>query len=157
MLDMLSLAADLHRLEFLKDNVKLKQPKDAFSKVQVRKLYEIVTSSLDYSAVASKLNDTTETTNSLPDTPPPESRKRPTESSDNNDDKDDQSESSLPPTPPPQETPAKSVKCEDDSEENDHETKNASGDIQMKSAEKSSAPKPKAANTVTPKKRKLRF
>uniref|UniRef100_A0A915BKA4 Uncharacterized protein n=1 Tax=Parascaris univalens TaxID=6257 RepID=A0A915BKA4_PARUN len=94
LLDMLSMAANLHRLEFLKESSKPVELKEAFAFPQVRKLYEVTASCLKYSKSELDVDNS-----SLPPTPEPVLRKRsPSASCESN------SSGSMPSTPPPADT-----------------------------------------------------
>uniref|UniRef100_A0A0M3IU81 Uncharacterized protein n=1 Tax=Ascaris lumbricoides TaxID=6252 RepID=A0A0M3IU81_ASCLU len=161
---MLSMAANLHRLEFLKGNISLlafertaphhllftiicnavyesSKPvllKDAFALPQVRKLYEMTASCLKHSK--SESNDDN---SSLPPTPQPVLRKRsPSASCESN------GSGSMPPTPPPADTKQ--------SDASEGHTDDAAEGMDASTPAKSPEAK-KNCMKVTPKKRKLRF
>ncbi|VDM48740.1 unnamed protein product [Toxocara canis] len=138
LLDMLSVATDLHRLEFLKEPLKLKSVKDAFTKPQVRHLYEMVASSMSYSK---QIESTDADDRSLSPTPPPTSRKR----SPSIEKQSDES-GSMPPTPPPV-----NVKAAHAAEGEDN------SDVAETLNENQQRRLPNASKPVTPKKPKLRF
>ncbi|KHN86843.1 hypothetical protein Tcan_07792 [Toxocara canis] len=138
LLDMLSVATDLHRLEFLKEPLKLKSVKDAFTKPQVRHLYEMVASSMSYSK---QIESTDADDRSLSPTPPPTSRKRSLSI-----EKQSDESGSMPPTPPPA-----NVKAAHAAEGEDN------SDVAETLNENQQRRLPNASKPVTPKKPKLRF